>query len=142
MSPHIADVAQLVECVPSKYEVAGSNPVIRSILPFSITVVRQVLVLFVVVRIHEGQLTIKTNVMGFFMIYYLICLTYCLYMSFKKWNRDVRTGGLGITPGMDTMAMLIMCWALAPVDIFLTWVRVYKEAEEARRRADRENNVF
>jgi hypothetical protein len=26
-----ADVAQLVECVPSKYEVAGSNPVIRSV---------------------------------------------------------------------------------------------------------------
>ena len=25
-----ADVAQLVECVPSKYEVAGSSPVIRS----------------------------------------------------------------------------------------------------------------
>jgi hypothetical protein len=54
-------------------------------------------------------------------------------MSFKKWNRDVKTGGLGISPGLDTMAMLIMCWALAPIDIFLTWVRVYKEAEEARR---------
>ena len=71
--------------------------------------------------------------MGFFVNYYLICLVYCLYMSFKKWNRDVRVGGLGISPGLDTMAMLIMCWALAPVDIFLTWVRVYKEAEEARR---------
>jgi hypothetical protein len=57
-------------------------------------------------------------------------------MSFKKWNRDVRIGGLGITPGLDTMALLIMCWALAPVDIFLTWVRVYKEAEEARRRGN------
>ncbi len=74
--------------------------------------------------------------MGFFMTYYLICLAYCLYMSFKKWNRTVQAGGLGITPGLDTMAMLIMCWALAPVDIFLTWVRVYKEAEEARRRGN------
>lgn len=71
--------------------------------------------------------------MGFFLSYYLITLTYCLYMSFRKWNRDVRSGGLGITPGLDTMAMLIMCWALAPVDVFLTWIRVYKEAEEARR---------
>ena len=75
--------------------------------------------------------------MGFFGTYYLICLTYCLYMSFKKWNRTVQSGGLGITPGLDTMAMLVMCWALAPVDIFLTWVRVYKEAEEARRNADK-----
>ncbi len=74
--------------------------------------------------------------MGFFMTYYLICLTYCLYMSFKKWNRDVRAGGLGITPGLDTMALLIMCWALAPVDIALTWIRIYKEAEEARRRGN------
>ena len=71
--------------------------------------------------------------MGFFLNYYLITLAYCLYMSFRKWNRDVRVGGLGISPGLDTMAMLIMCWALAPVDILLTWVRVYKEAEEARR---------
>lgn len=80
--------------------------------------------------------------MGFFLCYYLICLAYCVIMSARKWNRDVRAGGLGITPGLDTMALLIMCWALAPVDIFLTWVRVYKEAEEARRKVDRENNVF
>lgn len=55
-------------------------------------------------------------------------------MQARKWSKDVRAGGLGISPGLDTMALLIMCWALAPVDIFLTWVRVYKEAEEARRR--------
>ncbi len=63
-------------------------------------------------------------------------------MSARKWNRDVRAGGLGITPGLDTMAILMMCWALAPVDIFLTWVRVYKEADEAKRRIDKENNLF
>ena len=77
-----------------------------------------------------------------FWTYYTVCFIYCIVMSFKKWNRDVRTGGLGITPGMDTMAMLIMCWALAPVDIFLTWMRVYKEAEEARRKhADTDNSL-
>jgi hypothetical protein len=54
-------------------------------------------------------------------------------MSIRKWNRDVMAGGLGISPGLDSMALLIMCWVLAPVDIFLTWVRLYKEAEEARR---------
>ncbi len=80
--------------------------------------------------------------MGFFLTYYLTTLAYCVFMSFRKWNRDVRAGGLGITPGLDTMALLIMCWALAPVDIFLTWVRIYKEAEEARRRhSDTENSL-
>jgi hypothetical protein len=42
-------------------------------------------------------------------------------------------GGLGISPGLDSIALLMMCWILAPIDIFLTWVRIYKEAEEARR---------
>jgi hypothetical protein len=75
-----------------------------------------------------------------FLTYYLICLSYCVFMSFRKWNRDVRAGGLGITPGLDTMAILIMAWALAPVDIALTWIRLYKEAEEARR--DNDKRVF
>ena len=66
--------------------------------------------------------------------YYVVCLIYCLIMLIKTWSRDVMTGGLGISPGLDTLAILIMCWALAPVDIYLRWVRLYKEAEEARRR--------
>jgi hypothetical protein len=58
-------------------------------------------------------------------------------MSVKKWNRDVFDGGLGISPGLDSMALLLMCWVLAPVDITLTWIRIYKEAEEARRNQSR-----
>lgn len=42
-------------------------------------------------------------------------------------------GGLGITPGMDAIAVLMLGWALAPVDFFLTWVRLYKEACEKRK---------
>ncbi len=80
--------------------------------------------------------------MGIFWTYYVICFIYCIIMSIRKWNRDVRAGGLGISPGLDSLALLIMCWILAPVDIFLTWVRVYREAEEARRKhADTENSL-
>ena len=57
-----------------------------------------------------------------------------MIMSVRRWNRDVMSGGLGISPGLDTLALLIMCWALAPVDVFLTWVKLYKDAEEARRK--------
>jgi hypothetical protein len=67
----------------------------------------------------------------------------------RKWNRDVRDGGLGISPGLDSLALLIMCWILAPIDVFLTWVRIYKEAEEARRnqsqldiKIDKDDNIF
>lgn len=68
-----------------------------------------------------------------FWTYYLVCLAYCLIMTFRRWNRDVQAGGLGISPGLDTLGLVIMCWILAPVDIILTWVRLYKDAEEARR---------
>lgn len=74
-----------------------------------------------------------------FWIYYLTCFFYCVVMSIKKWNRDVMSGGLGIAPGLESIALIIMCWVLAPVDVFLTWVRVYKEAEEARRNQTRIN---
>ena len=69
-----------------------------------------------------------------FFCYYLLTLAYCIIMQARRWKQDVTTGGLGISPGLDTLALLIMCWALAPVDIFLTWVKVYKDAEEARRK--------
>jgi hypothetical protein len=72
--------------------------------------------------------------MEVFGYYYLLTLLYCIIMQARNWKRDVMTGGLGITPGLDIIALLIMCWILAPVGIFLTWVKVYKEAEEARRR--------
>ena len=72
--------------------------------------------------------------MELFWSYYLVCLTYCMIMSVRRWNRDVMSGGLGISPGLDTLVLLIMCWALAPVDVFLTWVKLYKDAEEARRK--------
>ena len=74
--------------------------------------------------------------------YYLITLLYCVIMQARRWTREVRAGGLGISPGLDTIALLMMCWALAPIDIFLTWVRLYKEAEDAKRKIDKENNVF
>ncbi len=71
--------------------------------------------------------------MEIFWSYYVICFIYCVIMSIKKWNRDVMSGGLGISPGLESIGLLMMCWVLAPVDVFLTWVRVYREAEEARR---------
>ncbi len=71
--------------------------------------------------------------MQLFWSYYIVCFVYCVIMSIRKWNRDVMSGGLGISPGLESMGLIIMCWILAPIDVFLTWVRVYKEAEEARR---------
>lgn len=66
--------------------------------------------------------------------YYLLTLAYCIYMSIRKWNRDVMGGGLGISPGLDSIMIVLMCWVLAPIDVALTMIRLYREAGEARIR--------
>ena len=76
-----------------------------------------------------------------FWTYYVICFVYCIIMSIRKWNRDVMAGGLGISPGLESLGLLLMCWILAPIDVFLTWTRIYKEAEEANKeRTNKEIN--
>ena len=72
-----------------------------------------------------------------FWTYYLLCFVYCAIMSIKKWNRDVMAGGLGISPGLESLGLMLMCWVLAPIDVALTWIRLYKEAEEVRRNNNR-----
>lgn len=68
-----------------------------------------------------------------FTTYYIICVIYCFYQLSNRYRKEMMPGGLGVTPAMDAIAVLMLGWALAPVDFFLTWVRIYKEAEEVRR---------
>ena len=68
--------------------------------------------------------------MNMFTIFYLSCLAYCFIMASRRWNRDVQEGGLGVTPALDSLAILILAPVLAPVDLFLTWVRLYTEAKK------------
>ena len=72
--------------------------------------------------------------MSFFWTYYLVTVFYCIFQLIKRWRKDMTAGGLGATPALDTIMILFLAPFLAPVDFFLTWMRLYKEAEEARRR--------
>jgi hypothetical protein len=72
--------------------------------------------------------------MNWFASYYVICIIYCFYQLNKKYKRD----GLEYSsPELDSIMVLIMAWVLAPVDVSITWIRMVKEAEEARRRQNR-----
>ena len=63
--------------------------------------------------------------------YYIACIIYCFYQLNKKYNKR----GLDyVSPEMDAIMVLIMAWVLAPVDVSITWIRMVKEAEEAKRR--------
>lgn len=72
--------------------------------------------------------------MKLIIIYYVICLAYCFYQLSNRYRRDMMPGGLGVTPAMDALVVVVLGWVLAPVDLFLRWVKIYKEAEETRRR--------
>jgi hypothetical protein len=66
-----------------------------------------------------------------FLTYYIICIIYCFYQL----NKRYKTNGVEYSsPELDAIMVLIMAWVLAPVDVSITWIRMVKEAEEAKRR--------
>jgi hypothetical protein len=78
-----------------------------------------------------------------FITYYVICIIYCFYQLFRKFNQRYDSGPTGNSPELDTIMVIMMAWILAPIDVSLTWIRWYKDAEEARRRqTNTEKRVF
>jgi hypothetical protein len=69
--------------------------------------------------------------MNWLFIYYVISIVYCFYQL----NVKYKTRGIEYSsPEMDAIMVLVMAWVLAPIDVSLTWIRMFKEAEEARIR--------
>ena len=61
--------------------------------------------------------------------YYIICIIYCFYQLNKRYKRS---GTEYNSPELDAIMVLVMAWVLAPVDVSITWIRMVKEAEQAR----------
>ncbi len=69
--------------------------------------------------------------MNWFIIYYVISIVYCFYqLNVKYKERGTEYG----SPELDAIMVLVMAWILAPIDVSLTWIRMVREAEEARIR--------
>jgi hypothetical protein len=47
----------------------------------------------------------------------------------KRHGNDV----IGTSPGLETLAIIVMAPVLMIVDVTLTWIRLYSAAETARR---------
>ena len=76
-----------------------------------------------------------------YLYFHIICIIYCFYQLIRKYKKIENPGMIGVSPGLDAIMVTILAPALAVVDLSLTWIRIYKEAEEARRRSD-ERKVF
>jgi hypothetical protein len=46
-------------------------------------------------------------------------------------NRSL-DGVIGVSPGLDAMMIVVLSPVLAIIDVSLTWIRLYKEAEQSR----------
>lgn len=72
-----------------------------------------------------------------FLSFYILCIFYCSYQLIKRYRRIENPGMIGVSPGLDMIMVLMLAPILAVVDISLTWIRLYKEAEEAKRNKER-----
>ena len=75
-----------------------------------------------------------------YLYFHIICIVYCYHQLIKKYRKVSNPGMIGVSPGLDAIMVIVLAPALAVVDLSLTWIRLYKEAEEARR--DQEKKVF
>jgi hypothetical protein len=87
------------------------------------------------VRFRQGAQ--KFLFMSMFIGYYLVCVIYCFYQLFKNLNKRYSDDPTGGSPELDTIMVMVMAWVLAPIDVSLTWIRWYKDAETARRRQEK-----
>ena len=65
---------------------------------------------------------------------YIISISYCIWRMSKGYNKAYGNNPIGPTPGLETLFIIPFAPVLAAVDISLTWIRLMKEAEEAKIR--------
>lgn len=69
-----------------------------------------------------------------FWIFYGISVFYCVWRMTRSYMKSHGNNVIGSTPGLETLAILVMAPVMMIVDASMTWIRIYKEAEEARRK--------
>jgi len=68
---------------------------------------------------------------------WILSAIYCLYKLYQRSKASSLDGVIGYTPGLEVIMVIIIGPLLAIIDMSLTWIRIYKEAEEARRRSQK-----
>jgi hypothetical protein len=69
-----------------------------------------------------------------FWIIYVLSVIYCIWRMTRSYVKRYGKDPVGATPGLETLAILVMAPVMMIVDVTLTWIRLYSEAENARRK--------
>ena len=72
-----------------------------------------------------------------FLTIYIISVIYCVFRMFKSYQKKYGNDTMYATPGLETLAILVMAPVLMAVDASMTWIRLYKEAEESKRNREK-----
>jgi len=65
---------------------------------------------------------------------YIVSIAYCIWRMSVSYKHHFGNSPIGPTPGLETLFILPFAPVLVVVDASLTWIRLVKEAEEAKRR--------
>lgn len=68
-----------------------------------------------------------------FWIFYFVSVVYCIWRMVRSYVKKYGDNHIGTTPGLETLAIIVLAPVLMVVDVTLTWIRLYSEAEKARR---------
>jgi uncharacterized membrane protein (DUF373 family) len=77
----------------------------------------------------------KEKIRYMIVLIYLVSVAYCIYKMYNSYKRQ--NDPLYSSPGLETLAILVMAPVLMAVDVSMTWVRKYKE-----HRQEKEERVF
>jgi hypothetical protein len=68
---------------------------------------------------------------------YIVSIAYCIWRMSVSYKHHYGNSPIGPTPGLETLFILPFAPLLAAVDASITWIRLLKEAEEAKRRSSK-----
>jgi hypothetical protein len=68
---------------------------------------------------------------------YIVSIAYCIWRMSVSYKHHFGNSPIGPTPGLETLFIIPFAPVLAVVDASLTWIRLVKEAEEAKRRSSK-----
>ena len=63
----------------------------------------------------------------------MLCVFYCVFKMYKSYVKRHGTDVIGVSPGLETLAIVALAPILTLVDVVMTWIRLYKDSGESKK---------
>lgn len=72
-----------------------------------------------------------------FLLFYVLCMIYCLIQLIRRYRQLQNPSMIRVSFVLDVIMVLMLSPVLTIVDVSLTWIKLYKKAEETKRNRER-----